>query len=389
MNNDKIIETLSDRARVLEASKIREVAEFGMKQGDVLPLWFGEGAWPTHSLIVDAAVASLRAGNHRYQPNNGAMDLRQEICRYSNNLLGTKLAPEQITVTPSGMQGLMLTAELLVTPGDRCVAIEPSWPNIMGCFKALGAEFETLTLEPRDGRWTLDIDALIAALTPQTKAVVINSPNNPTGWTMSAEDQQRVLEHCRRHDIWIVADDVYTRLYRHGRHAPSFLSIAEPDDLIISVNSFSKCWSMTGWRLGWIVAPAACEAKLGQLTEFNTSSTPGFVQDAGVVALREGEPEIAVLQARLQTAYAITAEELGKFSRVEFIEPDGAFYSFFRVDGLSDSLTAAKTIIEETKVGLAPGIAFGKDGEGYLRLCYAQPADVLQRAFERLTPFLS
>ena len=145
---------------------------------------------------------------------------------------------------------------------------------------------------------------------------------------------------------------------------------------------------MTGWRLGWIVAPAACEAKLGQLTEFNTSSTPGFTQDAGVVALRDGEPEIAVLQERLQTGYVITEQELSKFSRVEFIEPDGAFYSFFRVDGLSDSLTAAKTIIEETQVGLAPGIAFGKDGEGYLRLCYAQPAEVLQRAFERLTPFL-
>jgi len=389
MENDKIIENLSARARALDASKIREVSELGMRQGDVLPLWFGEGAWPTNPLIVEAAIASLKAGNHKYQPNNGQMNLREGICCYSNDLLGSTLTTEQITVTPSGMQGLMLTAELLVTLGDRCVAIEPSWPNIMGCFKALGAEFETLTLEPHDGRWTLDIDALIAALTPETKVVVINSPNNPTGWTISAEDQQRVLAHCRQHGIWIVADDVYSRLYRHGRHAPSFLSIAEPDDLIISVNSFSKCWSMTGWRLGWIVAPAACESKLGQLTEFNTSSTSGFIQDAGLVALREGEAEIASLQERLQTGYAITAHELEKFSRVEFIKPNGAFYSFFRVDGLSDSLTAAKTIIEKTKVGLAPGVAFGKDGEGYLRLCYAQPADVLQRAFERLTPFLS
>ena len=389
MDHDEIIENLSTRARILQGSKIRQVAEFGMKQGDVLPLWFGEGAWPTNSFIVDAAVASLKAGNHKYQPNNGAMNLRQEICRYSNDLLNCQLTPEQITVTPSGMQGLMLTAELLATPGDRVVAIEPSWPNIMGCFKALGAEIETLTLAPKEGRWELDIDALISALTPETKAVVINSPKNPTGWTMSSADQKLVLEHCRKHGIWIVADDVYTRLYRHGRHAPSFLSIAEPDDLLISVNSFSKCWSMTGWRLGWIVAPAACETKLAQLTEFNTSSTAGFVQDAGVVALRDGEDEIANLQAKLQTAYEITAHELGKFSRVEFIQPDGAFYSFFRVDGLDDSLAAATTIIEETKVGLAPGIAFGDDGEGYLRLCYAQPVEVLERAFMRLTPFLS
>ena len=389
MKHSKIIDNLSDRARVLEASKIREVSEFGMKQGDVLPLWFGEGAWPTSQFIVDAAVASLQAGNHKYQPNNGAMNLRNEICRYSNELLGAQLSTEQITVTPSGMQGLMLVAELLTTPGDRVVAIEPSWPNIIGCFKAQGAEIETLTLVPEDGRWQLDIDLLIASLTPETKAVVINSPNNPTGWTMAVEDQQRVLDHCRQHGIWIVADDVYTRLYRHDRHAPSFLSIAEPEDLLISVNSFSKCWSMTGWRLGWIVAPAACEAKLGQLTEFNTSSTSGFVQDAGIVAMRDGEEEIAKLQARLKTAYAMTAYELEKFSRVEFIEPDGAFYSFFRVDGLTDSLAAAKTIIQETKVGLAPGVAFGADGEGYMRLCYAQPEDVLEQAFKRLAPFLS
>jgi len=389
MHHAEIIDNLSTRASVLQGSKIRQVAEFGMKQGGVLPLWFGEGAWPTSAFIVDAAVASLKAGNHKYQPNNGAMNLRQEICRYSNDLLDCKLTHEQITVTPSGMQGLMLTAELLASPGDRVVTIEPSWPNIMGCFKALGAEIETVTLTPQNGRWELDIETLIATLTPETKAVVINSPNNPTGWTLSAADQKCVLEHCRQYGIWIVADDVYTRLYRHGQHAPSFLSIAEPDDLLISVNSFSKCWSMTGWRLGWIVAPAACETKLAQLTEFNTSSTAGFVQDAGVVALRDGEAEIANLQAKLQTAYEMTAHELGKFSRVEFIQPDGAFYSFFRVDGMDDSLAAAMTIIEETKVGLAPGIAFGEDGEGYLRLCYAQPVEVLERAFKRLTPFLS
>ena len=219
--------------------------------------------------------------------------------------------------------------------------------------------------------------------------MVINTPNNPTGWTMSAEEQHLVLEHCRRHCIWIVADDVYSRLYRHGRHAPSFLSIAEPEDQLISVNSFSKCWSMTGWRLGWIVAPAAFEAKLGQLTEFNTSCTAGFVQEAGIAALRGGEEEIASLLSKIQAGYEITAERLNTFSRVEFIEPDGAFYCFFRVDGLTDSFAAAGEILEQTKVGLAPGVAFGPQGEGYLRLCYAQPADVLEEAFVRLEPFLS
>lgn len=388
MENVHLLDYTSTRARALEASKIRKIAEIGMKKEGILPLWFGEGAWPTDPMIVDAAVASLNAGNHKYQPNNGSMALRHEVCRYSNSLFGGSLTPERITVTPSGMQGLMLTAELLVTPGDRVVVVEPGWPNIAGAFQAVGAKIEAVTLAPQDGRWALGLDSLIATLTPQTKAVILNSPNNPTGWTMPAEAQKTVLQHCRKHGIWIVADDVYSRLYRHGDAAPSFLSIAEPEDLLISVNSFSKCWSMTGWRLGWIVAPAALEAKLGQLTEFNTSCTAGFIQDAGIVALRDGESVVAKLRTQIEAGYDLAAERLKGFERVEFIHPDGAFYCFFRVDGLTDSYAAALEIMDETRVGLAPGIAFGPSGEGYLRLCYAQPLDILEQAFARLAPYL-
>ena len=389
MRQAELHNSISSRARALEASKIRAIAELGMHNPDVIPLWFGESAWKTCPVIVDAAIASLKAGNHMYQPNNGAMKLRNAICTYSKNLLGSHINPAQVTVTPSGMQGLILTAEFLVTPGDRVVALEPSWPNIIGAFKMTGAEIVSVAITSKKGRWELDLGELLAALTKDTKVVVINSPNNPTGWTMSVKEQRVVLEHCRRYGIWIVADDVYTRLYRNGRHAPSFLSIAEPEDLLISVNSFSKCWSMTGWRLGWIVAPAAFEAKLGQLTEFNTSCTAGFVQAAGIAALQDGEDEITSLLEKIKIGYELTAAQLSTFSRVEFIEPDGAFYCFFRVDGLTDSFDAARKILKKTKVGLAPGVAFGPQGEGYLRLCYAQPANVLKEAFKRLEPFLS
>jgi aspartate/methionine/tyrosine aminotransferase len=389
MKDIPMIENLSARAQALEASKIREVAELGMKETDILPLFFGEGAWTTNTKIVDAAIASLKAGNHFYKPNNGDVALRDEIVRYSNGLFGCNLTRERITVTPSGMQGIMLTAEILTSPGDRVVAVEPGWPNIVGAFKAVGANISTVSIAPKDGRWALDLNELIDALTPDTKAVILNSPNNPTGWTMSAQEQRIVLEHCRQNGIWIVADDVYTRLYRHADSAPSFLSIAEEGDLLISINSFSKCWSMTGWRLGWIVAPAPIEAKLGQLTEFNTSSTAAFIQTAGIIALRDCEDEIEDLRGRIATGYEIVAEKLQAFSRVEFIKPDGAFYCFFRVEGLDDSFSAAKQIMHETRVGLAPGIAFGHQGEGYLRLCYAQPAEVLEDAFVRLKPFLS
>ena len=366
MRDSRILDSIADRARALDASKIREIAEMGMEREGVIPLWFGEGAWETNATIVDAAVTSLRAGNHKYQPNNGASDLREEICRYSNAIYRCSLIPQQITVTPSGMQGLMLAAELLVTPGDRVVSIEPSWPNIAGCFATQGADIEHVALSPKNGSWWLDIDTLLTTLTAETKVLVINSPNNPTGWTMVAADQQILLDHCRDRGIWIVADDVYARLYRYGERAPSLLELSEPDDRLVSVNSFSKAWSMTGWRLGWLVAPPALEARLGQLTEYNTSCTAGFVQDAGIAALRHGEETITELRERLDAGYRITADNLARYPRVGFVEPDGAFYCFFRNDGLQDSLGAALEILEKTGVGLAPGIAFGASGEGYL-----------------------
>jgi len=355
---------------------------------DTIPLWFGEGVWPTHAKIVNTAVQGLQSGLHHYQPNNGMMSLREEICRYSNSHYRTSLTPARVTVTPSGMQGLMLSAELLISPGDSVVTIEPSWPNIAGSFRAMGANIKPVPLRVSSGKWEIDVDELVDALTEDTKVLVVNSPNNPTGWTMSAPKQRYILAHCRDLGIWIVADDVYSRLYRHASQAPSFLSIARPEDRVISVNSFSKSWSMTGWRLGWIVAPAACETRLGQLTEFNTCCTPGFIQQAGVTALRECEHEIDTLRERIRVGYDVTAEALKSYSRVQFVEPDGAFYVFFRVEGMSDSLATANEILQETKVGLAPGAAFGWHGEGYLRLCYAKSRTTLDTAFGRLEAFL-
>ena len=388
MKQTSTLDRTSLRARALEASRIREIAERGMRMPGAIALWFGEGAWSTPAPIVQAAIASLVAGNHMYQPNNGASALRAEICAYANRLYGCALTPDRVTVTQSGTQALALAAQLLVSPGDRIVAIEPGWPNIAGAFRLAGGAVAPVALAPRDGRWVLDLEALLGQLTPGTGAVVLNSPNNPTGWTMPGDEQRALLEHCRARGIWVVTDDVYARLYRHGRAAPSFLEIAHPEDLLISVNSFSKCWSMTGWRLGWLVAPAALEARIGQLTEFNTSCSPGFVQEAGVAALRDGEDSIAGLLAGLEEGYALAEERLTGFGRVEFIRPDGAFYCFFRVAGLTDSVEAALGILESTGVGLAPGAAFGPSGEGYLRLCYARPPELLDEAFDRLAPIL-
>ena len=374
----------SERAHHLQSSLIRDVAEKGMQMQDILPLWFGEGQWPTSQIAIEAAQNALQAGDHFYQPNNGKPRLRSALAHYMNGLYGTSKTKQNITVTASGMQGLALTALALIDSGDRVVCIYPVWPNLGESFKIAGGEIDPTTLVARDGRWHLDMEQLLAKLTDKTKALLINSPNNPTGWVCSAEEQKTILDHCRKQGIWIVADDVYARLYQHGSLAPGFQHLANADDLLISINSFSKAWSMTGWRLGWITAPANLEKTFAHLTEFNIACPAGFIQEAGLAMIEQGEAEVSLLQHRLRRALTLTRTRLKHFEDISFIEPDGAFYCFFSIRGLTDSLAFAHALLDQTKVGLAPGLAFGPAGEGYLRLCYAQDEQILNKAFDRL-----
>ena len=380
---------ISDRALRLKPSQIREVAEAGMGMDDIIPLWFGETPWQTSHLAVDAAVDALKSGDHFYQPNSGKPQLRQQICHYQQQLYGQEFNQSRITVTASGMQGLALVAQAITTPNDRIVSILPSWPNVLEAFKISGAEVICQNLQVKDGKWALDLDQLISLLTPNTKAVVLNSPNNPTGWTMPEADMRILFDHCRKYGIWLLADDVYARLYRHGHCAPSFLQWATDEDRFISINSFSKAWSMTGWRLGWICAPSALENTFAMLSEFSIAGPAGFVQQAGIKMLQAGEGEVKLLNQRLKAGYQIASEMLQQIDGVEFIQPDGAFYCFFKVKAMTDSLQTAKNLLDIAKVGVAPGAAFGTAGEGYLRICYAQPTDILQPALERLAAGLN
>ena len=374
----------SERANHLQSSLIRDVAEKGMQMQDILPLWFGEGQWPTSQIAIEAAQNALQAGDHFYQPNNGKPRLRSALAHYMNGLYGKSKTKQNITVTASGMQGLALTALALIDSGDHVVCIDPVWPNLGESFKIAGGQIDSTTLFARDGRWHLDMEELLTKLTHKTKALLINSPNNPTGWVCSAEEQKTILDHCRKQGIWIVADDVYARLYQHGSLAPGFQHLANADDLLISINSFSKAWSMTGWRLGWITAPATLEKTFAHLTEFNIACPAGFIQEAGLAMIEQGEAEVSLLQHKLSKALTLTRTRLKHFEDISFIEPDGAFYCFFSVRGLTDSLAFAHALLEQTKVGLAPGLAFGPAGGGYLRLCYAQDEQILNKAFDRL-----
>ncbi len=372
--------------RALRASKIREVANAGMGRDDVLAFWFGEPDEITPDFIRQAGIDALSAGDTFYTQNLGIPELRREIGAYVSRLHGPTDA-DRIAVTNSGMSALMITTQALVGPGDRVVAVTPLWPNLVEIPKILGAEVECCRLEFGAAGWTLDVGRLLDRLTPATRAVYINSPNNPTGWTLGADDQRAILEHCRKHGTWIVADDAYERLYYGGdaaAAAPAFLDIGEPHDRIVSTNTFSKSWLMTGWRLGWIVAPQALVSDLATLLEYNTSCAPGFVQRAGIVAMAKGDDVIAGTVGRLRRARDFLDARLRTIPGIENVPAAGAMYAFFRVDGMRDSLAFCKRLVAESGLGLAPGAAFGSEGEGFVRWCFASSEARLADGVERL-----
>ena len=373
----------------LVASEIREVANAGLGEPDILPFWFGEPDEVTPAYIREAAVASLGAGETFYTLNFGIPELRSAIAEYVSRL-HRPTRVEQVAVTASGMSALMLSIEALLDPGDRVVCVTPLWPNLTEIPKILGAEVVRLPLQFDRTGWRLDVDRLLEALTPGTRAVMINSPNNPTGWTLGQEDQRAILEHCRSHGIWIVADDVYERLYYdQPRCAPSFLDLAVPGDRVVSTNSFSKAWLMTGWRLGWVVAPPELMPDLGKLIEYNTSCSPVFVQRAGVAAIRDGEATVLRTLERFRSARTLLVRAVASSDADAAAQPAGAMYVFFRVAGVTDSLAFCKRLVREARLGLAPGSAFGPEGEGFVRWCFAASHERLLDGVRRLRSFLA
>lgn len=372
----------------LPASKIREVANAGIGRDDVIPLWFGEPDVPTPSFICDAASRALAGGDTFYQPNRGIPVLRETLADYMSRLYGTRLSPEQVTVSASGMNALMLVMQALVEPGDTVITTTPSWPNLPAVPRILGGEIKSVPLRPAADGWTLDLDRLFDACDERTRVLFLNSPNNPTGWLMTADEQRAVLDFARSRGLWVVGDEVYARIVYDQRFAPSFLQLAEPEDRVVVVNSFSKTWAMTGWRLGWITGPVELGPVLEKLTEFNIAGPAGFIQQAGVVAVREGEDFAREVVARYHRARDLTVERIGAMPRAFLPEPHAAFYAFVQVEGLRDSLAFAKDLLQRTGVGVAPGAAFGPGGEGSLRLCFAASEPLLERGFERLAGFL-
>ncbi len=370
-------------------SRIREVSDAGFGIEGVIPLWFGESDRSTPAFICEAATRAMTQGHTFYTPNRGIPELRQTIAQYVSGLRGRPIGADRVSVTASGVSAIMLVMEALVDPGSSVALVGPIWPNCADSVTALGGEVRRVPLEPTPQGWRLDLDRLFDACDDTTRAIFVNSPGNPTGWLMKEEEVRAILAFCRKRRIWAIGDDVYDRLVYDRPVAPSFLDLAGPEDPVIAINSFSKAWCMTGWRLGWLVAPPAFGEVIGKINEFNMSSATTFVQHAGITAIRDGEPFVAEIVAQYARARDLVVQRLGAMPRVRLVRPEAAFYAFFTVDGMSDSLAFAKQLIAETKVGLAPGIAFGQEGEGWLRLCFATSLARLGEAMDRLEPALS
>ncbi len=377
----------------LQASKIRELANAGLGRGDVLAFWFGESDEVTPDFIRQAAIDSLHAGETFYAHNLGLPELRESISTEMVKRHGVDIGSERIAVTSGGVNALMLAMQALVDAGDEVLVVTPVWPNLTAQPQILGAQLRTLSLEPSKGRWVLPLEKLLNSITVKTRLLVLNSPNNPTGWTLNRQEQQVILDKCRSTGTWILADEVYESLYfldSQNHCAPSFLDIAQPDDKLVVAHSFSKSFLMTGWRLGWLVMPPEMTQHIGKLIEFNTSCASVFVQRAGLVALKRAEEVTPRVVSHLRLCRDTLADALSGVDPIEFALPDGGMYLFFRLPTGMDDFQIAKRLVQEAGLGLAPGSAFAPEAQGWLRWCFAsKELDRLSLGAERLGSWLS
>jgi aspartate/methionine/tyrosine aminotransferase len=371
--------------RDLPESPISDVANTVFGDPDVVPMWFGESDLVTPDFVRDAAAQGLQSGETFYTWQRGTPDLRAALSAYTERLYKIKCPPDRLSLTTGGMQAILLSCQLLVDPGDNVVIVSPIWPNITSAVKLVGGEPRYAALDRQaDGRWKLDMQKIFDSVDDRTRAVFVNSPGNPTGWTMTSEEQRTLLDFARKRGLWIMADEVYARLIYTRPVAPSFLEIATPEDPVLVLNSFSKPWAMTGWRLGWLTHPAALGDQIAKLVQINTSGVPAFLQRGAIAALEKGDDFVAQMVERCRSGGELVFQRLSGLPRVTISRPEAAFYSFFSVEGVDDTMAFCKKLAKEYKVGLAPGEAFAAGGQGNIRLCFASGAERLSKGLDRI-----
>ena len=382
---ESLLARLRRAARDAPESGIVEAMDYGRRRGGVMGLWAGEGDLSTPAFITEAAAQALAAGETFYTWQRGIPELRDALARYHTRLYGRDFSAEEFFVTGSGMQSIQITLAMTAGEGDEVIIPTPAWPNAAAAAGITGARPVQVPMNFGNQGWTLDLDRLAAAVSPRTRALVVVSPSNPTGWTASHDDLAALLAIARQHGFWIIADETYARFwYGDGSRAPSFYDVMASEDRVLFVNTFSKNWAMTGWRMGWIAAHPALGQKIENLIQYSTSGVAQFMQRAGVVALDQGDDFIAYQVARTRKSRDVACEVLARSGRCRFAVPGGAFYLLFAVDGETDTRRLVFRLIDEAAIGLAPGSAFGPGGEAFLRLCFARDPEQVATAAERI-----
>jgi aspartate aminotransferase len=375
--------------RDIPLENIAGLAKGAFGDASIIPLWFGEGDLPAPAFIGEAMARAIAAGQVFYTHQNGIPELRQTLADYLSGLGARPVGPERITVTFSGMNAIMQAIQLTCGPGDNIIAVDPVWPNFGGMAKVQGCEVRSARMDLGQSGWTLDPQRVAELIDARTRCVFFASPGNPTGAMVPMETQKALLDLCRQRGVWLIADEVYNRLAFGLNAAPTILDIADPEDRLIVINSFSKSWAMTGWRLGWMVHPPSIGPTLAMITQYTTSGVTTFLQHAGVAAVREGEPFVARVRAYCEAGMDIVCDALERLPRVRLgPRPQAGMYAFFEIDGLPDSRQACLDILAATRVGLAPGIFFGPGSESFFRACVCRAPNSLREAMERLAPAL-
>jgi aspartate/methionine/tyrosine aminotransferase len=384
-----LLDSLRPEAVRAPPSGIVEVANYGRTKEGIVPLWAGEGDEPTPGFIVEAATRSLVAGETYYTWQRGIPDLRDALARYHERAFGRPFEREQFFVTGSGMQAIQIAVAMTLGPGDECLVPSPAWPNAPAAIGVRGAAPVFVPMSLGNAGWTLDLDRLFAARTDRTKAIFLNTPANPTGWTASRDELVAILAFAREHGLWIIADEIYVNFYYEAARAPSLLDIMEPEDRILFVNTMSKNWSMTGWRVGWLLAHPSLGQTIENMIQYSTSGVPVFLQRGAIAALDKGDVYARHVVERARKGRDIVCDGLQATGRVRFARPAGAFYLFFAIEGEPDVRRLGLRLVDEAGIGIAPGTAFGPGGEGYMRLCFLRSAEQLEEATSRLVSWLT
>ena len=384
-----ILESVRAEARRAPPSGIAAVMAYGRGRLGLIPLWAGEGDLPTPDFIAEPTIKALRDGETFYTWQGGIPELREALARYYARHFGQSFSRDEFLVVGSGMQAIQLALQATAGAGDEVIGLSPAWPNFAGATEVAGAKAVLVALDQIGNGWSCDVDKVSAAVTDRTRAIFVNSPSNPTGWTADHATLKAILDLARRRNLWIIADEIYALFHYDGLRAPSFLDIMEPEDRVLFVNTFSKNWAMTGWRTGWIKTHPALKTMFENLIQYSTSGVATFMQRGAVAALDDGDEFVASQVARARQARDIVCGILAQTGRARFSVPSGAFYLFLSIDGVTDSRQGAIDIVEQANVGLAPGAAFGTDGEGAFRLCFHRRLDEVEEAADRLASWIA